>query len=135
MSFGNVPPDLLVGAIEKLLAKMDETDLVVSFEREWSTMPENAGGEFIEGLFEAFRERGESSEDAAEGAGVSLDAIERRDPAAVRALFAYARTSPDLIKEATTIFVERRPDLIEALPSPLRGALAEQLGRLSRTTP
>jgi hypothetical protein len=42
-------------------------------------------------------------------------------------LLAYARTSPDLLKEATTIFVEQRPDLIESLPAVLRNAVAERL--------
>jgi hypothetical protein len=128
MSFGNVPPDMLVGAVEKLLAKMDETDLAAVYEHDLSTMPEDAGAAFVEALFEAFRDRGESSEDAAEGAGAALDSIVRRDPRAISALLAYARTSPDLLKEATTIFVERRPDFIESLPAILRNAVAERLG-------
>lgn len=128
MSFGNVPPDMLVGAVEKLLAKMDETDLAAVYERELSTMSQDAGAAFVEALFEAFRDRGESSEDAAEGAGIALDSIVRREPPAMAALLAYARTSPDLLKEATTTFVERRPDLIESLPAVLRNAVAERLG-------
>lgn len=128
MSFGNVPPDMLVGAVEKLLAKMDETDLAAVYEREFPTMPQDAGAAFVEALFEAFRDRGESSEDAAEGAGAALESIVRREPPAISALLAYARTSPDLLKEATTIFVERRPDLIESLPAVLRNAVAERLG-------
>ena len=39
MSFGNVPADMLAGAVEKLLAKMDETDLAAFYERELSAMP------------------------------------------------------------------------------------------------
>jgi hypothetical protein len=128
MSFGNVPPDMLVGAVEKLLAKMDETDLAAVYERELATMPHDAGAAFVEALFEAFRDRGESSEDAAEGAGAALDSIVRREAPAISALLQYARTSPDLLKEATTIFVERRPDLVESLPAVLRNAVAERLG-------
>jgi hypothetical protein len=128
MSFGNVPPDMLVGAVEKLLAKMDETDLAAVYERELATMPQDAGAAFVEALFEAFRDRGESSEDAAEGAGIALDRIVRREPSAISALVAYARTSPDLLKEATTIFVERQPEHIESLPAVLRNAVAERLG-------
>ena len=66
MSFGNVPPDMLAGAVEKLLAKMDETDLAAFYERELSTMPSDGAHAFVEALFEAFHDRGESSEDAAE---------------------------------------------------------------------
>jgi hypothetical protein len=120
MSFGNVPPD----TIEKLLARMDETDLAAFYERELSAMPSEAVHAFVEALFESFRDRGESSEDAAEGAGTSLDAIASNERPAVAALLRYARTSSDLVKEATMLFIERRPDLIAALPAVLREALA-----------
>lgn len=127
MSFGNVPPDMLVDAVEKLLAKMDESVLAAFYERELSAMPSEVTSTFVEALFSAFRDRGESSEDAAEGAGATLESIEHADPAAVRALLAYARSSPDLIKEATAIFVEQHPDLVMTLPAGLREALAQRL--------
>ena len=95
MSFGNVPADMLVGAVEKLLAKMDETDLAAFYERELSTMPAEVFDAFVEAIFAAFRERGESSEDAAEGAGTTLDGIERRESGARLARFLeYARDNP-----------------------------------------
>jgi hypothetical protein len=127
MSFGKVPADMLAGAVEKLLAKMDETDLVAFYERELATMPPDAFHTFIEALFTAFRERGESSEDAAEGAGTTLDSIARREPGAPQALLAYAHSNPDLVKESTTLFIERRPDFISILPSVLRDGLAHRL--------
>jgi hypothetical protein len=127
MSFGNVPPDVLAGAVEKLLTKMDETDLAAFYERELSTMPSDVVHAFVEALFMAFRDRGEASEDAAEGAGTTLDGIARRESDAVSALVVYARASPDLLKEATTNFVEQRPDLIALLPGALRDGLAERL--------
>lgn len=127
MSFGNVPADMLAGAVEKLLAKMDETDLAAFYERELATMPSEVFHAFIEAMLITFRERGESSEDAAEGAGTTLDSITRREPGAPQALLAYARSNPDLIKESTTLFVERRPDLVTILPSVLRDAIAERL--------
>jgi len=129
MSFGNVPADMLAGAVEKLLAKMDEADLAAFYERELSAMPPDVVGSFCETVFAAFRERGESSEDAVEGAGTTLDAIEGRDPAAIGALLRYALGNPDLLREATTLFVERRPDLIATLPASVREALAERLAR------
>ncbi len=127
MSFGNVPADMLVGAVEKLLAKMDEADLAACYERDLAAMPADAFGAFVEAVFAAFRERGESSEDAAEGAGTTLESIARQDGQAARALLGYVRTNPDLLKEATALFVEQRPDLVGALPAALRDALAERL--------
>jgi hypothetical protein len=124
MSFGNVPPDVLAGAVEKLLAKMDETDLAALYERELSAMPSDAVHAFVEALFESFRDRGESSEDAAEDAGTTLDAIASNERPAIGALLRYAQTSPDVVKEATALFVERRPDLVVTLPAALRDALA-----------
>ncbi|HEY2553901.1 MAG TPA: hypothetical protein VGI15_01520 [Candidatus Cybelea sp.] len=130
MSFGNVPADMLVGAVEKLLAKMDESDLAVLYARELSSMPRDAYQALIEAVFNAFRERGESSEDAAEGAGTTLESIAQRENGAVDALLAYARANPDLLKEATALFVEQRPELINALPASLRDALAERLATI-----
>ena len=125
--FGNVPADVLVGTVEKLVAKMDETDLATVYERDLSDMPADAFGVFVEALFDAFRGRGESSEDAAEGAGTTLEGIAQRDGRAVSALLEYARSTPGLLKEATTLFVEQRPDLVAALPATLLGAIAERL--------
>jgi len=129
MSFGNVPADLLAGAVEKLLAKMDETDLATFYVRELSAMPPDVVHAFVEAVFDAFRDRGESSEDAAEEAGTTIDAISNRNVEAITALLAYARTSPDLLKEATAIFVEQHPDLVRMLPAALRDGLVERLTR------
>jgi len=129
MSFGNVPADLLASAVEKLLAKMDETDLATFYVRELSVMPPDVVRAFVEAVFDAFRDRGESSEDAAEEAGTTIDAISKRNVEAITALLAYARTSPDLLKEATAIFVEQRPDLVKMLPAAVRDGLAERLTR------
>jgi hypothetical protein len=125
--FGNVPADVLVGTVEKLVSKMDETDLASEFSRDLSTMPGAAFGAFMEAMFDAFRDRGESSEDAVEGAGTTLVGIERRESAAVTALMEYARTNPGVLKEATTLFVEQHPDFVADLPATLRSAIAERL--------
>ena len=124
---GNVPADVLVGAVEKLVAKMDDGDLAEVYERDLATMPAEAFGAFVEAIFDAFRGRGESSEDAIEGAGTTRESIERRDTPAVNAFVAYAGTSPGLLKEATTLFVEQRPELVTSLPSALQIAIAERL--------
>jgi hypothetical protein len=125
--FGNVPANVLVGTVEKLVAKMDEADLASVFECELSTMPGEACDAFIEAILDAFRERGESSEDAVEGAGTTIGGIVGRDRQAINALVEYARTNTGLLKEATTRFVELRPDLVSDLPVKLRTAIAERL--------
>ena len=129
--FGNVPADVLVGAVEKLVAKMDEGDLATVYERDLSSMPAEAFGAFVEAIFGAFRERGESSEDAVEGAGTTLERIGTRDAGAVNAFVKYARANAGLLKEATALFVEQRPDLVAALPTSLRTAIAERLSHAS----
>lgn len=124
MSFGNVPAETLVDAAEKILAKMDEADIAASYEREISRMPDEAFAALIESIFGAFRERGESSEDAAEEAGTTLEHIEQRQDGAADALVRYARSSPYLLKEATVLFIAQRPELIPALPAAVRDPLA-----------
>jgi hypothetical protein len=130
MSFGNVPADMLAGAVEKLLAKMEESDLASFYARELSSMPPDVYHAYVEAVFAAFRERGESSEDAAEGAGTTLENISRRENGAADSLVTYARSNPDLLKEATTLLVAQRPDLVATLPEALQSALAERLTRI-----
>ena len=124
---GNVPASVLVGTVEKVVAKMDEGDLANIYERGVSDMPSDAFAAFVEAMFDAFRERGESSEDAAEGAGTQVERIAARDGAAVAALLRYARSNAGLLKETTALFVEHRPDLVSTLPAALYGAIAERL--------
>ncbi len=63
----------------------------------------------VESIFAAFRERGEASDDAAEGAETSLELLRAGDLAAVDALLAYAAQSPGLLHE-----VEKRHHLEHA---------------------
>ncbi len=125
--FGNLPSAVLVGAVEKLVAKMDEADIASAFARELPLMPQPVFGAFVEATFDAFRDRGESSEDAAEGAGTTIERIGRRDPDAVAALMAYARANSGVLKEAVAHFVEAHPDDAGALPLELRAALSARL--------
>jgi hypothetical protein len=106
---------------------MDEADLADAYARDLSAMTTEAFGAFVEAMFDAFRDRGESSEDAAEAAGTTIAGIEARDAAALSSFLEYARTNPGLFKEATTLFVEERPDLAGSLPAALRSAIAERL--------
>lgn len=118
---------MLVDAVEKLVARMDEAELASTFERDLYTMPADACGAFVEAMFDAFRERGESSEDAAEGAGTTVAQVERRERPALDALVRYACANAGLLKEATALFVEAHPDFVSALPHALYRAIAERL--------
>ena len=124
---GNIPADVLVGVVEKLVAKMDEAELYRAYAAGWSAMPDFAVGSFTQATFEAFRERGESSEDAAEGAGTTIERIEEGNADAFRALMRYAHQNPGVLKEATALFVRRRPDLVGVLPATLYDAIEQRL--------
>jgi hypothetical protein len=50
-------------------------------------------------IFAAFRERGEASDDVAEGAETSLELLRADDAVALQALLAYAAQSPGLLHE------------------------------------
>jgi hypothetical protein len=125
--FGNVPADVLVGTIEKLVAKMDETELASAFRTDLPAMPADASEAFVEAMFDAFRDRGESSEDAVEGAGTTLDGVARRDGEALAKLIDYAHVNPGVLKEAVALFAEEHPEFVGAFPASLRSAIAQRL--------
>ncbi len=81
----------------------------------------------VRAIFDAFRDRGESSEDAAEGASASLDALERGDAAAADALIAYARENAGLLKESIALFAEHHAEMLPALPRALLDGISERL--------
>lgn len=125
--FGNLTSAVLVGAVEKIIAKMDEARLASAFARDLPHMPSAPFDAFLEATFDAFRDRGESSEDAVEGAGTTLERLQRRDPAAVAAFLDYARSNAGVLKEAVGLFVEAHPELTDALPADLREAILARL--------
>jgi hypothetical protein len=124
---GNVPAELLIGTVEKLVAKMDDGELAAEYRAAVPDMPDEACGAFVESIFDAFRDRGESSEDAVEEAGTTLERVASRETDAITALLDYAASSPGLLKESTAVFVERRPDLVHVLPRGLYDAVAQRL--------
>jgi len=122
-----VPAGVLVGTIEKLVAKMDETELASAFRSDVSQMPADALGAFVEATYDAFRDRGESSEDVVEGAGTTLESVERRDGGALASLIDYARANPGVLREAVVLFAEEHPEFAGALPAVLRTAISQRL--------
>ncbi len=125
--FGDYASSEVVDAAEKYISKMDENDLASAIEQSERAMTPQGRALLVESIFHAFRARGESSEDAAEGAGTALDAISRGEPAAIAALIAYCRTNAGLLKEAATALVEREPQLIAQLSPALADGIAERL--------
>lgn len=125
--FGSVPAQSLADAVEKHVAKMDEAELASLLSTCLANMPGDARVAFVESVFDAFRDRGESSEDAAEGAATSLERIRDGDAGALRALVAYARENTGLLKEALSLFAEHHGAHVDALPRALVDGIAERL--------
>jgi hypothetical protein len=124
--FGNYASAEVVDAAEKFISKMDEHDLAAAVEQSERTMSPPSRALLVEAIFDAFRQRGESSEDAAEAAGTTLDAI-ARDESAVQALLRYANSNPGLLKEAAIVLVERHPDIVSQLAPAIADGIARRL--------
>ncbi|HVS45742.1 MAG TPA: hypothetical protein VMS32_03675 [Verrucomicrobiae bacterium] len=125
--FGNWSADALVGAAEKCIAKMDDADLARALVVRSAVS--NAGDReaLLETVFDAFRDRGESSQDACEGAATTLDQLRSGDRAALVSLLDYACQSPGVLKEALTFLVERQPASINDLPPELVESISRRL--------
>jgi hypothetical protein len=108
---------------------MDERDLASAIEQSERTMTPEGRALLVEAIFDAFRSRGESSEDAAEGAGTSVDAIARGEQPAMHALIEYARSNTGLLKEAATALIERQPAVITQLAPQLADGIARRLSQ------
>jgi hypothetical protein len=125
--FGNYASAEVVEAAEKFISKMDERDLAAAIEQSERTMSADGRARLVEAIFDAFRHRGESSEDVAEAAGTPLEAMTRGDDPAVRSLLSYARTNPGLLKDAATALIERSPAILEELPPQISDGIARRL--------
>lgn len=126
-AFGNTAPGEVIDAAEKFITKMDERRLAQEIEQSERAMNAAARIALVEALFDAFRQRGESSEDVVEAAGVRLDEAQRGEPAALRALLLYARENPGSLKETAIAFIERQPALTGALGSAIADGIAARL--------
>jgi hypothetical protein len=106
---------------------MDDAALAGVLRDGLASMPGDARSALVASIFAAFRDRGESSEDAAEGAGTALDPLERGDAQAVAALLDYARDNAGLLKEALAFYAEDHAAHINVLPSPLVDGIVRAL--------
>jgi len=127
--FGNVPVEALADAVEKHVAKMDEAQLAALLLGALERMPPDAANALVASIFDAFRDRGESSEDAAEGANTTLHALEGGDRSAAGALIRYASENTAVLKESLTCFVREHRDQVHALPAPLIDGISARLQR------
>ena len=125
--FGNYGSAQVIEAAEKFINKMNERDLASAIEQSQRAMTPGGRALLVEAIFDAFRARGESSEDAAEGAGTSLSAIEGGEAQAMHALIEYARTNTGLLKEAATALIERQPSVVAQLSPELANGIAQRL--------
>lgn len=125
--FGNVPAQALVDAVDKHVAKMDDAELASLLRGGLSAMPSDALDALVHSMFDAFRDRGESSEDAAEGANAPLGALEAGNRDAVGALIGYASENAGLLKETMTLFAEQHTSMLPALPRALLDGISGRL--------
>lgn len=125
--FGNVPPQQLAEALEKHVAKMDDAGLTSLLVGELERMPQHARSALASSVFDAFRDRGESSEDAAEGADTTVAAIESSEVAPVAALLRYAGDNTGLLKEALALLAQEHGDALAALPPALIEGISARL--------
>lgn len=125
--FGNVPADALVDAVEKHVTTLDDDHLAALLRGGVDSMPVSTRSALVQSIFDAFRDRGESSEDAAEGADASLAQIEAHEPAAIGALVGYARANAGLLEDALMRMAEDHRDQLGGLPSALLDGIAGAL--------
>jgi len=125
--FGDVSVESLVEAVEKHVARIHDAELASALIAQVTQMHAEGRHALVESVFAAFRDRGESSEDAAEGARVTLGTIERAEPEAIVALITYASENTGLLKEALVFFAERHRLAIDVLPPSLLDGIAARL--------
>lgn len=125
--FGNYASAEVVDAAEKFISKMDERELAAAIEQSERAMSSQGRALLVEAIFDAFRQRGESSEDAVEAAATTVDAIARADESALRALIEYAKSNAGLLKEAAIVLVETNPEIIPELAPALADGIAQRL--------
>ncbi|MHB8177008.1 MAG: hypothetical protein ACYDA5_07070 [Vulcanimicrobiaceae bacterium] len=114
------PREELVAAAEKCVASMGDALLVTDFLERAHTLLPAESRIIIEAILQAFAERGESSDDVAEEAGLPTPWPEDTDPASTLvALLAYAARSAGLLELAVAGLLEREPTRSHLLPTRL----------------
>lgn len=125
--FANVPAHALADALEKHLATMDDADVASVVRGGLVDMPPPALAALVASIFDAFRDRGESSDDAAEGAEADIERLQRGDAVSIDALVLYAGTNTGLLKESLARYAHEYPQDVAALPGTLVDAITQRL--------
>ncbi|MFN2529251.1 MAG: hypothetical protein ABR584_11115 [Candidatus Baltobacteraceae bacterium] len=125
--FGTHSPSDVADAADRFISKMDEDDLAKDIAAHQAAMSEDSRKALVESILDAFRGRGESSEDVAEAARAGLEAMQNGDIPAVAALLLYVNENTGLLKEAAMTLIEEHPDLVVHLPTRLVDGISARL--------
>ena len=125
--FGSYSPSAVVDVAEKFISKMDERRLADDIAATQATMSLDGRKALVESILEAFRGRGESSDDVAEASQTSLEAMQSGDVHAVSALLAYVQQNTGLLKEAASLLIENDPQMVAHLPSTILAGISAKL--------
>ena len=127
--FENFGAGEVLDAADKFISKMDEGELRSAIAQSERSMASAVRQALVESILDAFRQRGESSDDVAEAAGTTVDAISADGSSGIDALLRYAVTNPGLLREATSLFIENHPHYIEQLGPVVTGGITARLQR------
>lgn len=125
--FGAHSPSDVAEVAEKFISKMDERNLADVIASHQAEMPAQGRCALVESILEAFRGRGESSDDVAEAAHTTLEAMQRGDVTAVASLLTYVAANTGLLKEAATTLIENDPAMLAQLPGSLLAGISAKL--------
>lgn len=125
--FGAHTPGDVADAADRFISKMDENELAAAISGHQEMMALDGRCALVESILDAFRHRGESSEDVAEASGAGLDAIQSGDVRAVGVLLQYVRENTGLLKEAATALIEEHPEVLPQLPTTVVDGISARL--------
>jgi len=125
--FGTHSSSEVAEAADRFISKMDEDELAKDIAAHQAAMPTDSRKALVESILDAFRGRGESSEDVAEAARAGLEAMQNGDIPAVAALLLYVNENTGLLKEAAMTLVEEHPELVMHLPSRVVSGISARL--------
>lgn len=127
MSMFGTNPGNIAEVAEKFIARMDERNLADEIALHQPAMPAQGRCALVESIFDAFRHRGESSEDVAEAAHAPLEALQRGEVSAVALLLAYVQQNTGILKEAASSLIENDPSMLASLPGTIVQGISAKL--------
>jgi len=125
--FENFGAAEVLDAADKFISKMDEGELRSAIAQSERTMAGAVRQALVESILDAFRQRGESSDDVAEGAGTTVESFDGNAGKGMDALLQYAVANPGLLREATSLFIENHQQYIEQLGPAVTDGIAARL--------